>query len=49
MKRLNLIVIIMFAMGVLFTTGFAETKKDKNIRPNGPIVTTWSKIKELFE
>jgi hypothetical protein len=47
MKRLNWTLIIVFIFGLTFG-GFAETKKEKNIR-NGPIVTTWSKIKELFE
>ncbi len=47
MKRLNIIFVIAFAVGV-FSSALAEEKKDAGINPK-PVVTTWSKIKELFE
>jgi len=48
MKKINAIFLIVFALGIC-SAGFAEAKKEKNIQPDSPVVTTWSKIKELFE
>jgi hypothetical protein len=41
---------VLFGILFVFTvTVLAEIKKQTNVPPSQPIVTTWSKIKEMFE
>jgi hypothetical protein len=40
---------VTLAVILLFLTVDSDTKKQKNVSPDKPIVTTWSKIKSLFE
>jgi len=43
-KVLIAVFVLVFAVLV-----FGETKKQQNVPPEKPLVTTWSKIKEMFE
>lgn len=49
MKLIRLTMLIVFVGMLCFYVDAKEAQK-KNITPdNGPVVTTWSKIKEMFE
>lgn len=48
MNRLNKAVLGALLAGFL-SMAYAGSSKNTNISPDKPIVTTWSKIKELFQ
>ncbi len=48
MNRLTRAILVL-AMAGFLSSVFAEQSKSTNIPTDKPIVTTWSKIKELFQ